>query len=104
LQRFPGDAKLCEPTLAANGRSPLRPDVSGGLSIVSARTRLTWQALDDLSSRLAIGYLDLGLEPVVKRARRQRHRRSTRKKPPGWRAGHRFGVDLASGGDAVGEW
>jgi long-chain acyl-CoA synthetase len=34
-----------------------------GLALVSARTRLTWQALDDLSSRLASGYLDLGLEP-----------------------------------------
>ena len=37
-----------------------KPD---GLALVSARTRLTWQALDDLSSRLARGYLDLGLEP-----------------------------------------
>ena len=34
-----------------------------GLALVSARTRLTWQALDDMSSRLASGYLDLGLEP-----------------------------------------
>ncbi len=34
-----------------------------GLALVSARTRLTWQALDDLSTRLASGYLDLGLEP-----------------------------------------
>jgi long-chain acyl-CoA synthetase len=33
-----------------------------GLALVSARTRLTWQALDDLSTRLARGYLDLGLE------------------------------------------
>jgi long-chain acyl-CoA synthetase len=34
-----------------------------GVALVSARTRLTWQALDDLSSRLARGYLDLGLKP-----------------------------------------
>jgi long-chain acyl-CoA synthetase len=34
-----------------------------GVALISARTRLTWQALDDLSSRLASGYLDLGLEP-----------------------------------------
>ena len=34
-----------------------------GLALVSARTRLTWQTLDDLSTRLASGYLDLGLEP-----------------------------------------
>lgn len=34
-----------------------------GLALVSARTRLTWAALDDLSSRLAGGYLGLGLEP-----------------------------------------
>jgi long-chain acyl-CoA synthetase len=34
-----------------------------GLALVSARTRLTWQALDGLSARLASGYLDLGLEP-----------------------------------------
>jgi long-chain acyl-CoA synthetase len=34
-----------------------------GLALVSARTRLTWQALDDLTTRLASGYLDLGLEP-----------------------------------------
>ena len=33
-----------------------------GLALVSARTRLTWQALDELSARLASGYLDLGLE------------------------------------------
>ena len=32
------------------------------LALVSARTRLSWQALDDLSGRLASGYLDLGLE------------------------------------------
>jgi long-chain acyl-CoA synthetase len=34
-----------------------------GLALVSARTRLTWRTLDDLSTRLASGYLDLGLEP-----------------------------------------
>ena len=34
-----------------------------GLALVSARTRLSWQTLDDLSDRLARGYLDLGLEP-----------------------------------------
>lgn len=33
------------------------------MALVSARTRLTWQALDDLSGRVASGYLDLGLEP-----------------------------------------
>jgi long-chain acyl-CoA synthetase len=33
-----------------------------GLALVSARTRLTWQALDDMSSGLASGYLELGLE------------------------------------------
>ncbi len=34
-----------------------------GLALVSARTRLTWQELDGLSTRLARGYVDLGLEP-----------------------------------------
>ena len=35
-----------------------------GLALVSARTRLTWQALDDLSTRLARAVIsDLGLEP-----------------------------------------
>ena len=48
----PGD--LLRPGLEAD------PD---GLALVSARTRLTWQELDDLSSRLARGYLALGLEP-----------------------------------------
>lgn len=34
-----------------------------GAALVSARTQLSWQALDDLTSRLAGGYLELGLEP-----------------------------------------
>ena len=34
-----------------------------GLALVSARSRLSWQTLDELSGRLASGYLDLGLEP-----------------------------------------
>jgi len=34
-----------------------------GLALVSARTRLTWQELDDLCIRLTNGYLELGLEP-----------------------------------------
>jgi long-chain acyl-CoA synthetase len=34
-----------------------------GLALVSARTRLTWRTLDELSTRVASGYLDLGLEP-----------------------------------------
>ena len=34
-----------------------------GLALASAPTTLTWEALDDLSSRLAAGYLGLGLEP-----------------------------------------
>ncbi len=34
-----------------------------GLALVSARARLTWVELDELSSVLAAGYLDSGLEP-----------------------------------------
>ena len=34
-----------------------------GLALVSARTRLTWEELDELSGLLAAGYLDSGLEP-----------------------------------------
>ena len=34
-----------------------------GLALVSARTRMTWEQLDELSGRLAAGYLDSGLEP-----------------------------------------
>jgi len=34
-----------------------------GLALVSARTRLSWQALDDMASRVAVGYLELGLVP-----------------------------------------
>ena len=34
-----------------------------GLALVSARTRLTWEELDELSRLLAAGYLDSGLEP-----------------------------------------
>jgi hypothetical protein len=94
-------SRLCEPTLSSANVVHRSDRTFGAGAHSSARTRLKRQALDDLSSRLAIGCLDLGLEPVVKRAKRQRHRRSTRKKPSGWRAGHRFGVDLASGADAV---
>jgi long-chain acyl-CoA synthetase len=36
---------------------------SDGLALVSARVRLSWSELDDLSSRLASAYLALGLEP-----------------------------------------
>ena len=43
-------------------RAGLQSDPDG-LALVSARTRLAWQALDDLSSRLASGYLELGLKP-----------------------------------------
>ena len=34
-----------------------------GLALVSARVRLSWEALEDLTDRLAAGYLQLGLEP-----------------------------------------
>lgn len=34
-----------------------------GLALVSPRARLTWEALDGLSARLAAGYLDAGLVP-----------------------------------------
>ena len=34
-----------------------------GLALVSVRTRLTWEELDDLSTRLAGGYVELGLQP-----------------------------------------
>lgn len=34
-----------------------------GLALISARTRLTWHELEDMSSRLAGGYLELGLQP-----------------------------------------
>ena len=34
-----------------------------GLALVSARARLSWEALEDLTDRLAAGYLQLGLEP-----------------------------------------
>ena len=54
LQRPASPSDLLRSGLESN------PD---GLALVSARTRLTWQALDHLSSRLASGYLDLGLEP-----------------------------------------
>ena len=33
------------------------------LALVSARTRLTWRELDELSGRVASAYLELGLEP-----------------------------------------
>jgi acyl-CoA synthetase (AMP-forming)/AMP-acid ligase II len=44
----------------------LRPGLESdpdGLALASARTRLTWRELDDLSNRLASGYLGLGLQP-----------------------------------------
>ncbi|WP_217423913.1 class I adenylate-forming enzyme family protein [Agromyces sp. Marseille-P2726] len=34
-----------------------------GPAVVSARSRLSWEALDELTGRLAAGYLALGLEP-----------------------------------------
>jgi long-chain acyl-CoA synthetase len=43
-------------------RSGLESDPDG-LALASARTRLTWRALEDLSGRLASAYLALGLEP-----------------------------------------
>ncbi|HEX5728393.1 class I adenylate-forming enzyme family protein [Microbacterium sp.] len=36
---------------------------STGLALVSARARLTWEQLDELSGVLAAGYLDSGLQP-----------------------------------------
>jgi long-chain acyl-CoA synthetase len=33
------------------------------LALVSAKTRMSWQELDDISTRLAVQYLALGLEP-----------------------------------------
>ena len=35
----------------------------GGLALVSARARLSWEALEDVTERLAAGYLVLGLKP-----------------------------------------
>src|SRR5262245_9836578 len=34
-----------------------------GLALISADTRWTWRTLDDLSDRLAVGLLGLGLNP-----------------------------------------
>src|SRR5262249_13675676 len=38
-------------------------DNPDGLALISTDTRRTWRALDDLSDRLAVGLLDLGLNP-----------------------------------------
>lgn len=43
-------------------RAGLETDPNG-LALVSARTRLTWEEFEELSGRLAAGYLDLGLLP-----------------------------------------
>src|SRR5262245_6517226 len=59
---YSGAALQQRPTPSDLLRAGLESDPYGP-ALVSARTRLTWRALDELSSRLASGYLELGLEP-----------------------------------------
>ena len=59
---YSGTALLRQATPSDLLRAGLESDPDG-LALVSARTRLTWRALEDLGSRLATTYLDLGLEP-----------------------------------------
>ena len=59
---YSGAAVQQPATLSDLLRAGLETDPKG-LALVSARTRLTWVELDELSSVLAAGYLDSGLEP-----------------------------------------
>ena len=55
--RWRGRSALCGLVRAGLDADP------DGLALISADTRWTWRTLDDLSDRLAVGLLGLGLKP-----------------------------------------
>lgn len=62
METYSGGALQQPATASRLLRAGLEMDPKG-LALVSARTRMTWEELEELSGRLAAGYLALGLHP-----------------------------------------